>query len=626
MLIPPLIRESLLDDEQFREESGIKTEAMISFGKGSISVRSSEFFAAVRTIFSGKSPMILADAEGQTWNLTNKACDGEVPKLALSLGQDQIDLPDFAILSETTSMRIRSIEDLASELNIPVDTQDKWKRILELRALENDEVDEFLSDMRDTPTIMARTIGNEMKTGKSSLPSLVPHSRRYYDRLVGSYDGSLSIHDYATKAGRLHIKQLLEWLPFEGLLFSLLLSSHSALTDEIDVSHLNREKLVEAFDFIEKHGDILSQLGALEIGLRILPKLPEIEPFLKDIICKLRDDDVKGNPSEFKLFSALFILVDGELAKTRLMAETPPFYRRLASMAQAALIHRQLVHHRIDSQEFLDQAYKNRGEHFYMQSLADMRIEPLWNPALASAPQMQSDFFGRILIAGKKYEANVVDSALREVIFGNGEQCLMKRCEFPFPFLPGPLEGGENSPNVLPDDLAEIIEQDLDKEEVEASSFVALVNSALIFRITSGQAELAARALTLGNHTLSSLKDKSHLVGILTGLATVAAVSRNSTLADEVRILLRRYRRDSQYGLSIEEAMMTCLLASAAHEDLMKWRKYVGDCLTELAFSDFKDDEGEEFHSHLLALLHSVPELWVSCARAEAALRAWRFR
>jgi len=447
-----------------------------------------------------------------------------------------------------------------------------------------------------------------------------------FERLVGASDGSISLRDYAAGTGRAFFGQLSEWRPYEGFLFSLLLSSHSALTAEINADHLDQDKLEEAFDFLEKHGDTLSRLGAFEVGLSILPDRPEVEPFLLRLVHRIRDDDVEGNASEFKLFTASFVLVDGELARTRLLAEEPPFYRRLASLAQAALIHRQLGQCGIDYERFFDWAVSKRGEHYYMQSLADMRAEPRWNPNLATAPQMQADFFGRIMIAGNKFEANIGKGELRDTILGTGEQSLSKLCEFPDPYFPGPLEGAEDSPNALPDDLARVIEEGLDTDAVEASSFIPLVNSAMIFRPISGHAELAARALSRGNYTLADLEGKSQLVGILNGLATVAAVSRNPALADELRVLVRRYRQDSQYGFTIEEAMRMCLVASAAREDLMEWRGIVGEWLTELAFGDLEGNEGEVLHSRLLALLHSVPELWVSCARADAALQAWCLR
>ena len=624
-LTPPLIRESLLNDESFREEYGFKTKAIIDFGESGVSVLRSKLFHAVRKVLAGEAIAELIDAEDRTWNLTNDAREDDLSKLVLSSDKQRLVLPDFSVFSEDASTRIRSMEESASDVNLPLSAQEGWRSILEERALEDDEFDTFYSGIRDTPVHMERTIRREIKEGESCVSSLVPNSRRYFERLVGAYDGSGSIQDYAVDKGREVFRQLTEWRPYEGFLFSLLLSSHSTLTAEINADYLDQEDLKKAFNFLENHGDMLSRLGALEVGLRILPDRPEVEPFLLHLVHQIRDDNVKGKTSEFKLFSALFVLVDGELARTRLMANKPPFYRRLASLAQAALIYRQLVQCGIDYQRFSDWAMSNRGEHYYMQSLADMQAEPRWNPDLVAESQMKADFFGRIMIAGNNFQANLGEGGLRDTILGDGEQSLIKLCEFPRPYYPGPLEGVEDSSNALPDDLARIIEDQLDSDEVEAVSFIALVNSAMIFNITSGHAELAAKALRLGNYTLANLKDKSQLVYILNGLATVAAVSRNPALADELRILVRRYRRDSEYGFSIEDAMRMCLVASAGREDLIEWRQFAGEWLTELAFGELDGNEGEVLHSHLLALLHSVPEMWVSCARADAALQAWRF-
>lgn len=622
-LFPPLIHKSLINDQRFKEEYGLKTQAMIVLGSSGVSVQRSELFNSVRAILAGEATAVLADAEDRNWHLANDARESELPILVLSYDQQRLFLPDFSVLSEDASTRIRSLMESASDVNLPHGAQEKWWSILEERALEDDEVETFHSDIRDTPVHVERIIRSEIKAGKSSVLSLVPNSRRYFERLVGAYDGSGSIRDYAVGAGRDFLRQLAEWRPYEGFLFSLFLSSHSALTAEINSNHLAQEELGKAFDYLEKHGDMLSRLGAFEIGLRILPDWPEVGPVLLRLVHRIRDDNVEGEVSDFKLFSALFVLVDGELARTRLLAEDPPFYRRLASLAQAALIHRQLVQCGIDYEHFSKWAFSGRGEHFYMQSLADMRTEPRWNPDLVAAPQMQAEFFGRIMIAGNNFQANIGDAELRDTILGDGEQSLIKLCNFPRPYFPGPLEGAGDSPNTLPDDLARVIEEQLDRDEVEAASFIALVNSAMIFRIRPGHANLAAKALKLGNYTLANLENKSQLVGILNGLATVAAVSRNPALADEFRILVRRYRHDSQYGFSVEEAMRMSLIASAAREDLTAWRGFVGEWLNELAFGKLERNEGEVLHSHLLALLHSVPELWISCAKVDAALQAW---
>lgn len=626
-LLPPLIRRSLLDDAIFREKYGLKTEATAAFGDSDVSFSRSVLFDAIRSFFAKEDSTKVIDAKGRSWYLTNDASKkGGLPKLILSSGKQRLRLPDFSVFSEDASIRIRFLEESVADVNLPHNARAKWHGILEKRVLEDDEFDTFSDDICDTPVHIERNIKREMAVGKSSISSLVPNSLKYYERLVGVYDGCGSIRDYAVGAGRKVFEQLTEWRSYEGFLFSLLLSSHSALTAEIKTDHLKSEELIKALDYLIMHGDMLSRMGAIEVGLRILSDRPEVEPFLLRLMQRIRDDDVGGKDSEFKLFSSLFILVDGELARTRILADSPPFYRRLASLAQAALIHRELVRAGIDYDQFSKWAFNNRFEKFYMQSLTDMRIESRWSPDFATADQMQADFLGRIVIAGNVMKENLVRGELLDTILGDGDQSIIKRYGLLRPFYSGPLEGTFDNLNALPEEFARIIEGELNSDEVDVASFLPLVNIAMIFRISSDHAELAAKAVRLGKHRLANLESKAQLVSILNGLAMVAAVSRNPALADELRILIRCYRRDSQYAITVEEALKMSLLTSASRADLTEWREFAGHCLSELAFGELEGNDGEILHSRLSALFHSVPELWVSGAMADAALQAWLFR
>ena len=175
---------------------------------------------------------------------------------------------------------------------------------------------------------------------------------------------------------------------------------------------------------------------------------------------------------------------------------------------------------------------------------------------------------------------------------------------------------------MLPDDFDHDIKENFIGDNVHASSFLPLVNLSLIFNVSSAHADLASEALKMCNYVLSGLENKAELLYILDGLAGIAAVSRNISLANDVRILVRRYRSDPQFGLSMDEALSALLVASASHEALGQWRECVGEIVTELAFGRLDGDEARVLHSRLFALLHSVPELWISCAKAEAALQS----
>ena len=70
------------------------------------------------------------------------------------------------------------------------------------------------------------------------------------------------------------------------------------------------------------------------------------------------------------------------------------------------------------------------------------------------------------------------------------------------------------------------------------------------------------------------------------------------------------------------EAMRIGLVAAAAFPDKSEWSKVVGEWITELAFEDQDIESATKLLSHIRVLCHVEPELWRTCARAEAALRS----
>jgi hypothetical protein len=361
----------------------------------------------------------ITDTDNQNWELKDISKEEELPRLVLSREKQQLNLPDLSVLSPDSATRLRYLDEAASDVNLPSSVRDSWGNILRERALEDNEVDAFLSEFRDTPIEKVRSIRSEIAARTINISSLVPHSRRYFERLIGTYDGSSSIRDYAAGGCRTLVDQLTTWRPYDGFLFSLLLSSHLSLTAEIRVDHLDKDELLRALDFLDKHGDRISQLGAIEVGLRILPSRAEVKPILIHLIEQFYNDNVDEPASGFSLLSALFILVDGELSRTRLLSKEPPFYRRLAALSQAGLIYRQLANSAINIDQFLGWAMNSRKEQYYLQSLADTRLEPRWNPDFAVASQLKAEFAGRLMITVRNYEQEIKDDEISDLILRN---------------------------------------------------------------------------------------------------------------------------------------------------------------------------------------------------------------
>ena len=113
------------------------------------------------------------------------------------------------------------------------------------------------------------------------------------------------------------------------------------------------------------------------------------------------------------------------------------------------------------------------------------------------------------------------------------------------------------------------------------------------------------------------------LAAVLSGLAKIAAVTRSSELANDVRVLVRRYRNDPNLQISISDAYRTLFFAASAHAELKDWCVFVGESLENLAFSSLTKDDAEELQSLIQYMCVAEPELWTTIGAADTALSAF---
>ena len=152
-LAPPLMRQTLLEKSEFRKEYGCRSDGVLAFDNAGVSIQRSKLFDAIRDIFSGAFEVEVTDINFQEWKLTNQSEKGELPTLAISRGEECLILPDFAALSPDSTIRLRPLDEVASDVNLPVSARDMWRNVLSERALDDDEVDEYQSDLRDRRSI-----------------------------------------------------------------------------------------------------------------------------------------------------------------------------------------------------------------------------------------------------------------------------------------------------------------------------------------------------------------------------------------------------------------------------------------------------------------------------------------
>lgn len=241
--ISPLVREEIVNENAFLQEYDLTSETIVVAGE--IEIRRSVLFGAIRRILSGSRNVKIVDEKGRQCRIMSDD-RSDVPSVVLSCGNICVKIADIELFSTDKMIRLRCFSLLSRSVNLPTSTTSYWQSILAKRALDDREVDTLMTDVDDTPIRRIQGVQRVVaQNGKLRAADLVPMSRRYFERLVGKYDGSYNIRDYAGGSGRDHIRALLEWEPHRGFLTSLRLSSHSSLTNKIDVSHWKTDEVIQ---------------------------------------------------------------------------------------------------------------------------------------------------------------------------------------------------------------------------------------------------------------------------------------------------------------------------------------------------------------------------------------------
>ena len=621
---PPRIRSSLLSDREFRIRYNLIADSDVSIGASDVTFAGSALYKAVQQVLSGAVQKKLLGRDGRRWKLTKVSLDDESPVLILARGAKRYRMQDMCTVSLDRDMRLNSFARVVDRVNLAEHEREPWRRILLDRPFTQMELYDFLEDIRDTPIGRAQLIQSDLAIGKSKISTLVPRSERYFNRLVGRYTGSRSIADYAKNEGKAMFERWSNWRSYDGFLYSLFGGVDSSMTEEIDADCLGREELLQSFAWLNKYGDTLSRMSAIEVGIRLVGRLPDLEDLLVEAIRMMQDDDQPDGGSGFFLYTNLFHLVYGEMSKVRILRNTPPFYRRLAALSQAALIHRQIMKTPVDSRQFGDWVHDNRGNEFLLQCLIDMRLYPRWDPNASHASQFREEFLGRIVNCSVRNGLHLKKTKLSYAIFSDDEGSLVTSAGPLSPFVPSPVGHEMEELIDTPDKMDKEIAVQLSASVADRSSFIALVNAATAFRVEVGRAEEAAVCLQASGYRVRNIDSKEELFSIAYGLARVAAVTRCRALTREIRRLLRVYRSgQTEFSLSVDETLIITLVASGSIREFKEWAEVVGETFTELSFGNMEKGEASMMRWFLRCMCEVIPELWIYCGRADAALAAF---
>jgi hypothetical protein len=209
-LLPPKVRASILEDDEFRRRLSLELDAVIKFERTGAEFVRSSLFRAVRQVLSGalaESPIVSKD--GATWRVSRN----DAGEITVGRDTEEVSFSEFACFSSDVGTRTQWFDQQTAKFCIGDDRTREWREILTQRALDDEELGHLLDDFRLTPVHAVAAIGQRFRRRNFTAADLVPSGIRYFDRLVGEPQGATNVRDFVSTVVAPNVRALILMTP-----------------------------------------------------------------------------------------------------------------------------------------------------------------------------------------------------------------------------------------------------------------------------------------------------------------------------------------------------------------------------------------------------------------------------
>jgi hypothetical protein len=619
-MFPAPIGDAIISSDSLSSKLSIPRATSTAFSTSGPEFNRDLMHESIRRVLARDPNVSLTDLSGASWQLDSEG--DEDWTVGFSQGERTIRLPGNWMLSPDVSVRVEKFQAEAHRYNIKLGSAEELLDALRNRMWTGKEASSYSRMVEDTPIGQLKKVSSLLKRGVFHVSDIVPSTINYYENLVGPCSNAASLLEFAVGPSATHIDELIQWRSEERLPLLFLLAGHPGLAPCVDLSDVSNEEFANALICTLQWGDTYSKLGALAVALQTYSRWKDIEQSVRFLTEAVVDGNIVNEAvAGYALTSTLFVLVYGELSRTKVLSTHPPFWRRLAAMAHASLIERAINRERMTLNGIKGWAYDQMAPAFLMQCYCDLRLEPRWLPDYIEPQQLRNDSIGRLAGLVDLYKDKLIATDLEDFFFAEDSRLKQALC-FPQAFYPSLVEGGQAPLSTIPERYLVRLRDEFSQLGTcaDASIFAGLVNGAQVFGLETEHAVLAADVLKVARSRLAQQCAPEELELVLVGLASVAATTRSVELAEEVRLLSRIARQQVTKPNPLEE-FRAAFTSGAAIQEEQAWAAFVGGWLTEIAYSIHDRALVPPLIQYLSTVCWIEPVLLKHLSRAIAALR-----
>jgi len=490
------------------------------------------------------------------------------------IGKKAFGFSNSDLLSAARKVRVKGFERIVAMRPLLSVEEDRWRGVVQKRALKDREFVDLMTDFAGTPEAFAKEF---QQPRNFSSDDLMPDPPEYYQRLTAALPGDTDDLD-AFIQGRLasarkellahHPKPALRrmafcalWqplIPFD-LLKSLTIGDLAALLDANDPFSL-------LFGFELCRALLSTNSKFSDLGSRFLEKLLE---------------DKKASDARCNLFSSLAMIAVTKIRSKVKSSNVPLFWLRVTALAHAGVL-TDALKGVTDTPRFLKWASENFYPNYLWTSVVDLQTAPRWNPEWIDPEYLYAELVGRAQGAIALLGEEPPPKRWIEILAAS-----LKRLKTSGKLLaanfPGPLDDFRNTTAMLSSnfDVFKEIEENLGKASkiTDVDGLFALAN------VAQPSDHVVAHVRRILNGPIEDSISEKHELMYLRLCARIGRMSRDESISISVInrcIFLSRWPKRKESLTRIFEVMVE---ACGANADNNKYRAQVGDAATRLCFA-----------------------------------------
>lgn len=501
---------------------------------------------------------------------------------------DQAVLPELSLLDPSVSVRKCGYNHILQRSRPCWPRAKAWELILWDRTLDDSEFGRMLDETQaiGEPRILA--IQEIVRRGRFGASDVVPTDRTYYESLIGPMSDGFDSVNFVQSHLIPHLKDVLARDPSWGLRCIQISNLDDLIDPEKLCTEISNEVLFSAFGNVGTGTSPQSVLTTYKLASQRSTTDPSFEGLASEALdAILRRASKEGEPTDDDdLYVALLGLSLSVIGRTDELCLAPPYWRRLAACAHAALMVDMIDFSGWNFEQLCQWCDSQRNAETGAMDVLDLVREPVWRINLQSANSHWVN--SAIRAIGWDLRTNT-----HQIQLDDHHTPVIERLIPKFKLnagLPGPLMGAfrrREDTETLCISL-ELLEglKSKDKETETLSPtqvWTALVYSSRIYAFTEAlRNKVHAMALdAISNEAL----EVGHRSDVLISICEVAAIQEDLELANLVARSVIARAPQIRSAKEATESAIAIVLASGANTRWQESRTWAEERLVELAYA-----------------------------------------